>query len=282
MNKTTDFFGTQIMRMIVGDNPVTGHSYIQDIISGEDMKNYYTPEKIAELYFRCEELGFNAILPLASPDILAALKKYRSAGGKLNIIFQPYNPTSLEKNLDEMMELSPIATYHQGTTADMLIETGDMDTLHKNMELIKKTGLPTGFATHVPEYALRCEEENWGADFYMTCLYNMRRGRRGEPSGFITGKTKTDIEFYPEDRFEMFKAIQEIQKPCIAYKILAGGNIFREQPQDKYKEISEKYIGEVYKNIKPTDITCIGVFQRDFDQLAMNAGVFEKVICGTL
>jgi hypothetical protein len=278
MSKKTDFFGTQISRMIVGDNPVTGHSYIQDIISGEDMKNYYTPEKIAELYFRCEELGFDTILPLAAPEILTALKKYRSQGGKLNIIFQPYNPTPLEQNLDEMMELSPIATYHQGTTADMLIENGDMDTLHKNMELIRKTGLPTGFATHVPEYALRCEKENWGADFYMTCLYNMRRGRRGEPSGFITGKTKIDIEFYPEDRFPMFKAIQEIKKPCIAYKIIAGGNIFREQPQEKYEEILEKYVSEVYENIKPADITCIGVFQRDFDQLAMNARVFEKVI----
>ena len=274
--RTTDFFGTQITRMIVGDNPVTGHSYIQDITSGEEMKNYYTPEKIAELYLRCEELGFDTILPLAAPDILTALKKYRSMGGKLNIIFQPYNPTPLDKNIDEMMELSPIATYHQGTTADMLIENEEIDTLHKNMELLKKTGLPIGLATHVPEYALQSEKENWGADFYMTCLYNMRRGRRGEPSGFITGKTKIDIEFYPEDRFEMFKAIQQIEKPCIAYKIVAGGNIFREQPQEKYEEILEKYVREVYENIKPGDMTCIGVFQRDFDQLAMNARVFEK------
>lgn len=279
MKRTTDFFGTQVTRMIIGDNPVSGHSYIEDIIPGEDMKSYYTPEKTAELYFRCEELGFNTILPLASPDILSALRKYRSMGGKLNIIFQPYNPTPLERNLDEIMELSPIATYHQGSAADMLIENGDMDALHKNMELIKKTGLPTGLATHVPEYALRSERENWGADFYMTCLYNMRRGRRGEPSGFLTGKTKIDIEFYPEDRFKMFKAIQAIQKPCIVYKILAGGNIFRDRPLDKYEEISEKYVGEVYENIKPADITCVGVFQRDFDQLAMNARVFEKTAC---
>jgi len=276
--KTIDFFGTQVTRMIVGDNPVSGHSYIQDLISGEEMKNYHTPEKIAELYFRCEELGFNTILPISTPEILVALRKYRSMGGKLNMIIQPYNPTPLEKNLDEMMELSPIATYHQGSQADMLIETGEVDTVIKNMELIRKTGLPTGFASHDPEYIRRCERENWGADFYMTCLYNMRRGRRGEPSGFITGKTKIGIEFYPEDRFEMFKVIKEINKPCIAYKILAGGNIFREQPRENYEEIAEKYIREVYENIKPGDITCVGVFQRDFDQLGMNARVLEKTI----
>ena len=277
MSRTVDFFGTKITRMIVGDNPVTGHSYIQDLIPGDAMKSYYTEEKILELYFRCEELGLDTILPLATPEILGALKKYRSMGGKLNIIFQPYNPTPLEKNLDEMMELSPLATYHQGTYGDMLIENGDMDTLRKNIDLIKKTGLPTGLATHVPEYALQSEKENWGIDFYMTCLYNMRRNRRGEPSGFITGKTKIDIEFYPEDRFEMFAAIKQIKKPCIAYKFLAGGNIFREQPQENYDEICEKYTKETYENIKPGDMTCVGVLQRDFDQLAMIARAFDKI-----
>jgi hypothetical protein len=278
MSRTVDFFGTKITRMIVGDNPVSGHSYIHDITTGDAMKAYYTKDKIVELYFRCEELGLDTILPLAMPEILSALKTYRSMGGKLNIIFQPYNPTPLEQNLDEMMELSPLATYHQGTWCDMLIENGEMDVLHQNIELIKKTGLPTGLATHVPEHALQSEKENWGVDFYMTCLYNLRRGRRGEPSGFITGKTKVDIEFYPEDRFEMFSAIQRINKPCIAYKYLAGGNIFREQPLEKYEEICEAYTKETYENIKPGDMTCVGVFQRDFDQLAMNVRAFEKAV----
>jgi hypothetical protein len=106
----------------------------------------------------------------------------------------------------------------------------------------------------------------------------VRRGRRGEPSGFITGKTKVDIDFYPEDRFEMFKMIKAVSKPCIAYKILAGGNIFREKPREEYEEIAEKYITETYENIKPGDMTCIGVFQRDFDQLGMNARIFDRVI----
>jgi len=278
MDRTTDFFGTRITRMIIGDNPVTGHSYIQDLIPGEEMKAYYTQDKIVELYFRCEELGFDTILPLAMPEIFGALRKYRSLGGKLNIIFQPYNPTPLEQNLDEMMEFAPLATYLQGSNGDMLLENGDKDTLLRNIELVKKTGLPTGLASHVPEYVLQSERENWGVDFYMTCLYNLRRGRRGEPSGFITGKTKIGIEFYPEDRFEMFEAIKQVKKPCIAYKFLAGGNVFREQPLEKYGEICEKYVAETYANIKPGDLTCVGVFQRDFDQLAMNARAFEKIV----
>ena len=277
MIKTVDFFSTQVTRMIVGDNPVSGHSYIEDIITGEEMKSYYTPERIAELYFKCEELGFNTILPLATPDNIIVLKKYREMGGKLNFIFQPYNPIPLKQNIDEFMELSPIATYHQGSYADMLIENDDMETLHKNIELLKATKLPIGVAFHDPEHLMRCEREDWGADFYMTCLYNLRRDRRGEPSGFVSGKNKLGIQFYPEDRFEMFKVIKQIEKPCIVYKILAGGNIYREQPLDKYEDITKKYVSEVYDNIKPYDITCIGVFQRDFDQLAMNAAVLNNI-----
>jgi hypothetical protein len=76
----------------------------------------------------------------------------------------------------------------------------------------------------------------------------------------------------------MFGAIQKIKKPCIAYKFLAGGNIFREHPQEKYEEICEKYVNETYENIKPGDLACAGVFQRDFDQLAMISRAFEKTV----
>ena len=42
MLPTTDFFGTQVTKVIIGDNPMTGHSYIQDRITGEEMASYYT------------------------------------------------------------------------------------------------------------------------------------------------------------------------------------------------------------------------------------------------
>jgi hypothetical protein len=106
---TVDFFGTQITRMLIGDNPVNGHSYIEDRISGKEMSDYYTLEKTVEMFFHAEETGFNALLPLACPKSIAALKEYRRQGGKMHLIFQPYPAVPLEKNIDEMMELSPVA-----------------------------------------------------------------------------------------------------------------------------------------------------------------------------
>ena len=45
---TVNFFGHEISKLIIGDNPMTGHSYIQNIIPGQEMLEYYTAEKIKE------------------------------------------------------------------------------------------------------------------------------------------------------------------------------------------------------------------------------------------
>ena len=41
-----DFFGTQVTRLIVGDNPFSGHSYIPDIANGNEMMDYYTRRRL--------------------------------------------------------------------------------------------------------------------------------------------------------------------------------------------------------------------------------------------
>ncbi|MCL2158556.1 MAG: hypothetical protein FWH48_04030 [Oscillospiraceae bacterium] len=278
MLPTVDFFGTQITRAIVGDNPVNGHSYIPDMITGEEMKGYYTQEKTLEMLFRAEECGYNTLLPLACPFMLETLHEYRRQGGKLHFIFQPHPATPLETNIDEMMALDPLAIYHQGSTTDYLLETGAEDTLLSNLELLKKTRLPVGLCSHLPEVIRRSEEEKWNVDFYMTCLYNARRDRRGEQSGFITGKTKSGIIFYPNDRFSMFEAIKSTDKPCVAYKILAGGQVFIGEDAAEYPQTIERYIQEAFFNIKAADAICIGVFQAHFDQLAQNADIIKRCL----
>lgn len=278
MLPTVDFFGTRITRMIIGDNPVTGHSYIEDIVPGREMKAYYTPDHTMKMLFTAEDAGFNTILPLADPGVLAVLKEYRRQGGKMNIIFQPFPAEPLKENLEKMMELSPIAIYHQGTTTDYLTETGGEETLMANLALLRSSGVPVGLGTHVPETVERSEREGWDVDFYMACLYNARRKRRGVPSGFVSGATKAGLVFYPEDRFDMFRVIRSVKKPFIAYKLLAGGQVFLTKEPGEYRETAKRYIAEAYENIKPSDIACVGVFQRDKDQLSENAAIVREVL----
>jgi len=277
MMKTVNFFGTQVTRMILGDNPFHGNSYIHEIYTWGDMVDYYTADKCVRALFEAEENGMNTFMALASPFTLRVIHQYRNEGGKMHIMFQSYPAIDLEVNINQMMTYNPVAIYHQGTTFDDMIEKNEMDLLHKRLGLLRATGVITGLGTHMPEVILQSEKEKWDVDFYMTCLYNSRKTQRGRQSSFITGKANHLI-FYPDDRFEMFDAIKKVSKPCIAFKIFAGGQIFLGKNADEIPATAEAFIKETYENIKPDDITCIGVFQRDKNQIRENADIVKKIL----
>lgn len=272
---TVNFFGHQISKLIIGDNPITGHSYIEDKITGREMKSWYTAERIKETLREIERCGYNTMLPLADPYIIRILQEYQMEGGKLQFIFQPYMPMNQEVSMRQMMEVNTIGIYHQGTTTDYLYEQGHCDEIRRQMEQYRKMGVPVGLGTHMPEVIERSEDENWGADFYVACLQNARRDRHGEPSGFITGKTKAQLIFYPEDRPVMLNLLKQIKKPVIAYKIFAGGQIFLNKTEEEKPAIIKGVYEEVFSALKPDDVAAIGVFQRDSNQVRENAELYQ-------
>ena len=277
MIQKVDFFGKQVSKLILGDNPFTGHSYIPEIYDGDEMINFYTAERIVKTLFEAEKLGINTFLPLANDFMLRVIRQYRNQGGKMHIIFQPYPAIDLKINMHMMMKYNPLAIYHQGTSTDILWEAGNIKQILDNIKLLRSSGKPVGLATHMPEVVMQAESENWDIDFYLTCLYNARRDNRLEESGFITGKSK-HIKFYPSDRFLMFNIIKDISKPCIVYKIFAGGQIFYNKTQEEIRAAIEDTYKETYKNIKPNDIACVGVFQKHKNQLRENTDIISNMI----
>ena len=73
MNKV-NFFGKEVTKLIVGDNPFNGYSYISEKISGKEMQDFYTAEKIKETLRNIEKTGYNTMLPLADPYIVRILQ----------------------------------------------------------------------------------------------------------------------------------------------------------------------------------------------------------------
>lgn len=277
--RTVNFFGHEITRLIVGDNPFNGHSYIEDVIPGSEMLAYYREaNRYYEALFEIERCGYNCMLPLAMPEVVDVLLEYRRDGGKLDFIFQPYVPEETAANIERMASVGPIGVYHQGTTTDFLYENGQTDKIKENLAMYRSMGIPVGLGTHRPDVIELSEEEGWDVDFYAACLQNARRGREGRASGFITGETKMGLLFYPEDRGIMLNLIKNVQKPFIAYKIFAGGQMFMTlPPEDVRGRIKDAY-REVFTSIKPGDIAAIGVFQKYGDQLREDAELFNLVM----
>lgn len=271
------FFGTSVTRLTLGDNPFNGHSYIHAVHNGEEMMDFYQADKCVRTLFEAQDLGINTYIALADPFVLRVIRQYHNEGGTMKIIFQSYPAIDLAVNLPMMMKCDPIAIYHQGGTADYLVESGQVGQLRDRIKLIRDTGVPAGLGTHEPGTVLRAEDEDWGADFYMTCLYNARKTQRGQQSGFITGKPK-ELVFYPDDRFLMFDVIRQVKKPCIAFKLFAGGQIFIGKTPEQIPDTVEVVFRETFANIKPVDLTCIGVFQKFKDELRENADLVKKVL----
>jgi len=279
MLPTVNFLGAQITRLILGDNPFIGNSYVPDTYPRKEMYDYYTANKVLEAMFAAEEHGINTYMALANPFLIRVFQQYRSEGGKMNIMFQTYPPIDLQASIYQMMECEPIAIYHQGSTLEEFLEAGRVDYVRERLEMIRAAGVYTGLGTHVPEIVLQAEEENWGMDFYMTCVYNYRNQRKGQPSSFFAkSDTPKYIVFYPEDPPKMYKVIKQINKPCVAFKIFAGGQVFNGKAPEEIPGVLEGVYSEVYRNIKPGDVACVGVYQKFKDQLKENAAAVLKVL----
>lgn len=276
MNKV-QFFGKEVSKLIVGDNPINGHSYIVDKTPGTEMREWYTASRILDTLFQIEESGINTMLPLSDPFIVRLLGEYERAGGKMQWIFQPYMPENELVNMRSMTSLqNTIGVYHQGTTTDVRFETGRTQEIIDRIARYHEMGLPVGLGTHRPDVIETSERDGWGHDFFVACMYNARRNREGEESGFITGKTKAQLQFRLGDREIMLSTLQKYDKPVIAFKIFAGGQMFLNKTPEQIRAAIKDSYNTVFTALKPNDIAAFGVFQRDKNELAEDVEIYEE------
>ncbi|MBE7042744.1 MAG: hypothetical protein E7399_04525 [Ruminococcaceae bacterium] len=286
--KYVNFFGHEVSKLIVGDNPFNGHSYITAFISREEMLDYNTEDKILDAIHKMEELGVNTMLPLADPYIIRILQRYRRNGGKMNFIFQTYapfmiNPDIANFSIGQMLSVDPLGIYISGTFTDVRFETGrsdeitDMIQLFRNHEQFQEKCPKLGLGTHHPELIAHCEKEKWDIDFYMACMYDLRRGREGEESGFITGKNKSSVHpIIPSDRDIMLRTLKNVEKPIIAFKIFAGGQMLVEKEEAERRALIKDAYNTIFHALKPDDFAVMGIFQKYHDQLTENVDVFNE------
>ena len=278
-----DFFGHKVSKLICRDNPFNGHSYITNYISGDEMVDYHTEEKIVEAMHKMEECGINTMLPLSDPYIIRILQHYRRNGGKMNFIFQLYGgmrgDESFGVNMRLMESVNPIGVY---SNFDIHYENGDFakrnfEAMFRIKEKVRANmGAKFGFATHHPDVIDISEKEGWDHDFYVACMYNFRRGRLGEKSGFITGKPKDGITIVESDREVMLSKLKNIKRPIIAFKLFGGGQLLVNKTEAERREQLKEIYNTVFTSLKPNDFAAIGIFQKYHDQITENVSTFNE------
>jgi hypothetical protein len=250
----------EVPRLMMGGNPLSGFSHGSPERTRQ-MLDYFTTENAKKLLRRCEESGVSAVVLRADNHVVRLLHEYWNDGGKLDWVAQTQSGMDPIRSIRHAAQFGAKAIYLHGGTIEEYFERGEKDQVRRQLEAIKEVGLPAGVASHYPPYLLEIEEQHWPTDFYMVCMYHIE-GYRGK-----LGLDQHE-KFIPEHRAHALKAIRDLPKPCLAYKILAAGRL---DPRAAYKE--------VFEGIKPTDGVVVGMFPPDAkngDIVAENAALVQE------
>jgi hypothetical protein len=256
----------------VGSNPFKGNSHLTKELDDE-MREYYTQERMIEVLFRCEQEGMTTMQSRGDYEIMDMIAEYRRQGGKMHWICQTASEwDDIDENIRVIADHDPIAIYHHGTNTDKHFKAGTNGVVLHRLELIRNLGLLAGLASHMPECFEWVEQQGWPVDFYMCSFYNLSRDER--ESKIVGGKfVNEDHLFVDSDRARMCEFIQGTSKQVLAYKILGAGR------KCKGQQMVREAFGFAFERIKPNDAVIVGFYPRRVDDVALDCG-YVRDICG--
>ena len=251
----------KISRIFCGGNLISGFAHSRDLIYVSDLlRQYFTDDKVMETFEICEECGINtAILRLDEHCIRIINKYWNNRGGKLQWIAQVKMPSGDPlSEAKSAIDNGAVAVYVHGGVADTCVEKGRADILAEAVEFIKQNGAVAGVGGHSVNVPIECEKTKVGVDFYMKTLHSHRYwSSDGQPENDnIWSKT-------PEKTIEF---MQTVDKPWIAYKVMAAGAI---HPSEAFKY--------AYEN--GADFICAGMF--DF-QVREDVIIAKDILSGSI
>ncbi len=258
----------QISRLISGGNLISGWAHSRDLFYVPSlMRHYNTDEKVLDTLEILEQNGVNTIIADPSERPLRLLPKYwKERGGRIQWIAEGH-PTSkdLKTNMAASIDTGAKAVYVQGVIGDRWLRGGEPDLLGECVSFIKSQGLPGGIGAHLLDVVAKAEERRYGADFYVKTFHHTRywSARRPDQNQDVVDNSADNYwEMTPEKTIEFMK---DVEKPWIAFKVLAAGAI---RPESGFRYAFEN----------GADFVCVGMF--DF-QVAEDAALARKVLAAS-
>jgi hypothetical protein len=244
MLPTVDFCGIEVTRLIIGANPFGGYSH-QNAARDQEMRAYYTPERILETWARAWAAGINTMITNnETPHVIETTARYLADGGPLQWIAQVNCNTAcnMQEALERVVEIGCAAAYLHGGFVDRLYAEGDEDALRAYVRHGQSLGIPIGVAGHSPAV------HDWVngldlVDFHAVCFFNCGSLHSGKGD-----------KFKLEDVFPAVECIQRLDKPCIGYKVMGAGRI---DPLMAFEF--------AFEQIKDTDVVNVGMHRGDAD-----------------
>jgi hypothetical protein len=243
----------KISRIICGGNLIGGYAHSRDLTYVSSLlKHYFTDEKIIETLEICEENGINTIITGSGSGEL--LKKYREErGGQIQWIAQCMAQTDdLTGDVKKAIDAGAVGAFLIGNIGDLWVRNKRTDLVGKVVDFIKDNGIIAGVGGHNLETPMECEKVGLNTDFYMKTHHSTNYWSKRKPDQHKDVIDNYDIDNYwdkyPEKTVDFMKTME---KPWIAYKVLAAGAI---HPRDGFKHAFEN----------GADFLCVGMFDFQF------------------
>jgi hypothetical protein len=271
----------QVSRVFLGSNQVSGFSHSRDLqYVARLMREYQTDDRVLNTWQLCEEQGINTVLSDPFEKPVRIMKRYRKErGGKIQWISEVHPPkyyydirlADMKENLKQVLDNEPHALYVQGGVCDSFVHRGLFDELGEALELMKKSGLPSGLGAHSVETPKACMKAGLQPDFFMKTYHADDYWSATPPAQrveFLVDARSPDNhdniwDIKPEATRDFMATYQ---KPWIAFKVMAAGAI----PPEK---------GFRFAFAGGADFICAGMF--DF-QIAEDVKMAKKVLAETL
>ena len=262
----------QITRLVMGGNPVSGVSH-QTPDRDREMIEYFTTAQIKEHLAECERCGVNTFLSRGDRHIRRMLLEYRLEGGRIRWIGQLASEVEDWKmNLRQIAEAGACAIYLHGSSLDnKFFKRDKADDVLPYLKFIREElGVPTGLCSHSTKWLRHAEDSNWPVDWYMVSMYDLSKQERHSP---IVGGKFFEETFNHAEREQAFEFVTSVDKPCICFKVMACGRLGCTSEQ------AHETITEALQRIKPIDAICLGMWNKERNEIAENAATVRQA-CG--
>jgi hypothetical protein len=259
----------EISRLICGGNLISGYAHSRDLIYVSPLlKHYFTDDKILETWARCEEQGINTMVLYPADERASALyARYRKEGGRIQYLAQ-INPdkNDLLTSVRQARDAGAAGAFLLGNLGDAWTRDGDVALIGQLIGHIKDHGMIAGVAGHELRTVVAVEKAGCNPDFYMKTLHgtNYWSTRRADQMQEVIDNYGID-NYWCRDSEETIAYMSELERPWIAYKVLAAGAV---HPRAGFKHAFEN----------GADFAAVGMF--DF-QIAEDVQVANEVLKAT-
>lgn len=255
-----------VSRLICGGNLISGYAHSRDLIYVSSLlKHYFDDERIMDTWAKCEAHGVNTMVATPSdPHAVEVYRKYRARGGKIQYLAQISPPKNdLVTTVKEAVDAGASGAFLVGNLGDQWTRDGSLPLVARVVDTIRAHGLVAGVAGHELRTIQAVEKAGIAPDFYVKTLHdeNYWSKRRPEQDQEVIDNYGID-NYWCRDPKETIRFMSEVDRPWIAYKVLAAGAI---HPRAGFR----------YAFQNGADFALVGMF--DF-QIAENVAVARAIL----